>query len=246
MKYKILLASALYTFSLTSIFAAEQPMPSLPEYFAEPPRPRPVSDAFSGLAGFYLTVKGGINIILGNHLDFSNIHFLDIHDFALDKTTNSVGQFGVAVGYAWDTIGFDRVELEYMNRGNIDFEGNDRFGTFYTSSLKNQTLLLKGFYDINFDTPVVPFLSLGLGAASNHLSTNPSHHVIGDLNTTNYYFAASVGLGVRWYVTPNFILGAEYDFEYLGRYKKTIHHNETLESNNILGNAFLLSLTVQF
>lgn len=257
MKAKKLLASALLTFTTAPILAAsDAPVPSLPEYFAEQPRKAPLSEraqeAFSGLSGFYITLKGGVNYILGNNITFSNILIPLVNDISGPNTSVTVGQIGGAVGYAFGNSGFDRVEIEYLNNGNFNYQETDIVNNVYDSSLKNQTLLLKGYYDINLESPLVPYLSLGLGAASNKLSTSSIIiSDIGQLTGTDYSFAASVGLGLRWLITQTFIVSIGYDFQYLGQYKKSRTLAEGVEaskaeSNSLFGNAITASFTIQF
>lgn len=94
-----------------------------------------------------------------------------------DMTDESYSQFTLGGALA---LGYDfwpqqmiplRAELEFALRGNSEKSWDSRFDGYGASTKglwNNSTLLLNLYYDIQTDTPFVPYIGAGVGLAFNY------------------------------------------------------------------------------
>ncbi len=224
-----------------SAFADTQPVLDLPAYYAQPaPKPplnQRVSQSFDGwIHGIYLHPSLGYAFASVSDIEDTTVNTdpnIIPPTLSNDSTKDNIAQFGIALGYQFRNSGLlNRVELAYTYRSNFDYNEptfynfNDPFNvnnTSLNSTIKNQTLLLKGYYDINFGSPFIPYLQAGLGVSRNSVSgsstaTNPflSPNTV-SFNNTETNFAWDAGLGLRLKMNEHVSLQAGYEFDWLGK-----------------------------
>lgn len=126
-----------------------------------------------------------------------------------DMTDESYSQFTLGGALA---LGYDfwpqqmiplRAELEFALRGNSEKSWDSRFDGYGASTKglwNNSTLLLNLYYDIQTDTPFVPYIGAGVGLAFNYTEYTIKSNAPGFYNTSasdNFTnFAWNVGAGV--------------------------------------------------
>jgi opacity protein-like surface antigen len=213
--------------------------PDLSAYMASPgPQPPLITRV---LKNFYVTAK--LSGSLGLLHDISNT----TSDPLMTQNNVNVAQpnhndfslgGGAALGYAFRRSGIlNRFELEYSNYGykydpspvftnllEIDTPTNSTL----TSKVKTQTYLLKGFADIDFGKPFVPYLMGGFGVGQNKATSSFTSPDTTDVNSaistvpvtaSETSLAWTVGAGGRYYFTPHVILDLSYSFLAPGQVK---------------------------
>ena len=224
----------------TPVFAhSVESAPPLPEYYAYPAPPPPlaerVRDTFwwvkhfyiSGLVGQSFIKVGDIHNDTPPPLSGTTPPVIDTDEDA------SVTHYGAAIGYRFRKSGiFSRVEVNYLYRSSFNYNENPflKFSPVETqlnSKITNQTLLFKIFYDMDFDSYIIPYIQGGAGVAFNKVSAHseskinfiPPLIVSKDSRETTTNLAWDAGLGVRVPLGRHVFLGVGYEFDWLGKLK---------------------------
>ncbi|OCG13885.1 hypothetical protein A9G24_07195 [Gilliamella sp. App6-5] len=139
-----------------------------------------------------------------------------------------------------------RAELSFTLRGNADKKENKynayeeyRLRTTQKVKARMNTLMLNGYYDIDIDAPVTPFVGAGLGVAFTKLenSHKEKYNVSVDgsdyersLSKTKTKFAWNVAAGVAYKLNNN--MDIDFTARYVDAGKVTIkEHNEYYRTN---------------
>lgn len=223
------------------IFAQSVNLPELPDYYAYAPAEPSVSERaakqFSWLKNFYISGEYGYSFadISGINNKSTSTGITMPLPAAVSKLHDNANLFGVALGYQLRQHGglFSRIEIEYVNRGKIHYNVDPvlifppPFAPYITnkltSTVKNQTLLGKIYYDIDLRLPIIPYIEAGAGISRNQTKTNGTfaildeQPVISNIQRSNTHFAWDVGAGVRLKATQHIYLTVGYEFDWLGK-----------------------------
>ncbi|WP_165070933.1 outer membrane beta-barrel protein [Desulfovibrio sp. ZJ200] len=175
-----------------------------------------------------------------------------------DMTDESYSQFTLGGALA---LGYDfypqqmlplRAELEFALRGNSEKSWDSTFGGANVSTKglwNNSTLLLNLYYDIQTDTPFVPYIGAGVGLAFNYteytVNANAANGYINASQSDNFTnFAWNVGAGVAYNFNENFAVDVGYRFMMLGY--NEVSSNGVEISNQPYNNEFMVGLRFTF
>ncbi|WP_085247955.1 outer membrane protein [Gilliamella mensalis] len=202
------------------------------------------SFAYAETSGFYLGGQLGAAVVnassVNDNLYYKRGFVLKEGIFNSMHKTNLAG--AVNLGYNFNDYDIPvRMELSFTLRGNTEKKEN-RYNTYEDYRLRTtqkvkvrmNTLMLNGYSDIDIDSPITPFVGVGLGVAFTKLenSHKEKYNVSVDgvdyersLSKTKTKFAWNVATGVAYKVDNNI------DFDITARYinagKVTIKkHNE--------------------
>lgn len=274
-KNSLLAATSLVilTPALGNVTAPTQPLelPAfLPSYQPPPPPAKNsqfvIKKKYAWLKGFYFSGRF--------QYDFNKVGSIEVVDPLPGQPTSAQKEFnkgtaggGAAIGYQFKPSGlFSRVEVEYIYRSNIDNTINPLYQfpaniqTPPTSQLEttihNQTLLAKIYYDINTNSMVMPYVQVGAGMAFNHVKANSQVNLplpiqstpvkLESTQSTNN-FAWDVGAGVRFVFNEYVSAAVGYQFTSLGKLKwQTTTFDPTkpinFESKSFYANGITLDL----
>lgn len=134
----------------------------------------------------------------------------------------------------------------------IDRQSSDQYQ--YQYDIYSRQVLVEGKLLWNFDKVVLPYLSLGIGAAFNTASDYKDSSECTNLtitpsfgNHTQTSLALSLGIGIDFNLTSNTRLGAGYRYLYLGDSKLTNPMMDDVPLHETLKNRLQLhELIVQF
>ena len=171
-----------------------------------------------------------------------------------DMTDESYSQFTLGGALA---VGYDfypqqqiplRAEIEFALRGNSEKSWDSEFGGsgVSTKGLWNtSTLLLNLYYDIQTDTPFVPYIGAGAGLAFNYVEYTVHSDGFGGSASENFTnFAWNVGAGVAYNFNENFAVDLGYRFMMMGY--NEVSSNGLKISNQPYNNEFMLGLRFTF
>ena len=171
-----------------------------------------------------------------------------------DMTDESYSQFTLGGALA---VGYDfypqqqiplRAEIEFALRGNSEKSWDSEFGGsgVSTKGLWNtSTLFLNLYYDIQTDTPFVPYIGAGAGLAFNYVEyTVHSDGFGGSASEIFTNFAWNVGAGVAYNFNENFAVDLGYRFMMMGY--NEVSSNGLKISNQPYNNEFMLGLRFTF
>ncbi len=175
-----------------------------------------------------------------------------------DMTDESYSQFTLGGALA---LGYDfypqqmlplRAELEFALRGNSEKSWDSMFGGANVSTKglwNNSTLLLNLYYDIQTDTPFVPYIGAGVGLAFNYTeytvnANSPSGYINASQSDNFTNFAWNVGAGVAYNFNENFAVDVGYRFMMLG-YNEVSNYGVEI-SNQPYNNEFMVGLRFTF
>lgn len=175
-----------------------------------------------------------------------------------DMTDESYSQFTLGGALA---LGYDfwpqqmvplRAELEFALRGNSEKSWDSMFDGYNVSTKglwNNSTLLLNLYYDIQTDTPFVPYIGAGAGLAFNYTEytvkgNGPGGYANTSASENFTNFAWNVGAGVAYKVNENFAVDVGYRFMMLG-YNEVSKDGRTI-SNQPYNNEFMVGLRFTF
>lgn len=277
MKVNHLLSLALIGCIATPALADDTalPAPDMSAYMAyrspKPPLTERAQNTFSFLQGWYVSAGAGYSYfhLSGIENNSNNTGPQTLPNTIVPDLSESKGVPNIALGYQLRKAGFfSRMELSYVPITNIDYDArpflNLPSDNAIDSDISSHLLLLKAYDDFNFDSPIIPYIQAGVGAAINKVSANSFFTVVipdittlvftGSSNTTRTNLAADIGAGVRWQITPNFLLGAGYEFDYLGKnvnwdinytdnFTPPDTANVKLKSGNLYANSLMASIT---
>ena len=131
----------------------------------------------------------------------------------------------------------------------------------YHTKVKSLVAMLNVYYDITQVSNFTPYLTLGVGVASNKTSSsmNATHALLGYNKTTDYIkatnnsFAYKVGLGSRYSVNNSVELDLRYQYVDLGRFKTGAsvscngnYINEAAKNGKLKAHEFILGLVYKF
>ncbi|MCW8385474.1 outer membrane beta-barrel protein [Fluoribacter dumoffii] len=182
---------------------------------------------FAGTMGaidnIYLRADLGYNFfndpsaITASYLSNTKINALDTH------VENRLG-YNVGIGYRF--IPQLRADLTFTYRPSISFEATDDAPEVGTANLRNYTLMVNGYYDIDFNFPVIPYIMGGIGLSSN--STDNIYWPFvqqSEYGHTVNYFAWQVGAGLAYAFNANLLVDFNYQFVDLGKFSNTGNYN---------------------
>ena len=171
-----------------------------------------------------------------------------------DMTDESYSQFTLGGALA---VGYDfypqqqiplRAEIEFALRGNSEKSWDSEFGGsgVSTKGLWNtSTLFLNLYYDIQTDTPFVPYIGAGAGLAFNYVEYTVHSDGFGGSASENFTnFAWNVGVGVAYNFNENFAVDLGYRFMMMGY--NEVSSNGLKISNQPYNNEFMLGLRFTF
>ena len=214
-------------------------LPDLPDYYAYAPSPPPLSEkvgsSFSWLKNFYITAEVGRSYASINSID----NITDVSEpfappVAKPNEIQAVNHLGVAIGYQLRNSGiFSRIEIEYLNRAKIDYVADPAIIFSVTphptinlnSTVKNQTILGKIYWDFNYGIFVIPYIQAGAGIGFNQTKTSgtfieppiiPTPPITSETSSSNTKFAWEGGAGLRIKITKHLFAGIGYEFDSLG------------------------------
>ena len=171
-----------------------------------------------------------------------------------DMTDESYSQFTLGGALA---VGYDfypqqqiplRAEIEFALRGNSEKSWDSEFGGsgVSTKGLWNtSTLFLNLYYDIQTDTPFVPYIGAGAGLAFNYVEYTVHSDGFGGSASENFTnFAWNVGAGVAYNFNENFAVDLGYRFMMMGY--NEVSSNGLKISNQPYNNEFMRGLRFTF
>lgn len=120
------------------------------------------------------------------------------------------------------------MELGYRN---VDVDSINKNGTARANAEGNAdiyTAMLNGTYDVDLDVPVVPYISVGVGAlgASGHTKFTRTSGTPQGNNADGITFAGQLGLGLGYEVAPGVSL--------LGGYSVLAAPTEQIGTNEVI------------
>ncbi|OCG66458.1 hypothetical protein A9G41_12570 [Gilliamella sp. Nev5-1] len=206
--------------------------------------------AYAEVNGFYLGGQLGATILKASDIE-DTLHYRhggivkgNIFD-SMHKT-----KLAGALNLGYNLYDYDvpaRVELSYTLRGNAEKKEN-RYNTYedyrrrttQKVKVRMNTLMLNGYYDIEIDSPITPFVGAGLGVAFTKLehSHKEKWNVSVDdgvdyersLSKTKTKFAWNVAAGAAYKVNNN--LALDFTARYVDAGKVTIkEYNEYYRTN---------------
>lgn len=139
----------------------------------------------------YLSVKGGAS-------------YMQLND---NEVNDTLATLGIAGGLKFND--YLRSELEYTYRGVGEV-------TYYYETLKWNThsLMLQNYVDIPTNTPVKPFLNVGLGGTYAYLEESFGPFSYSTNDTT---FTWNAGVGINFKLTDNMSLDTMYRYVDYGK-----------------------------
>lgn len=143
---------------------------------------------------------------------------------AFDSSVRNKGSYGFGLGYRF--LPSLRADLDYTYRPNARFQATDNIPETGAGYLRNYTVMLNGYVDLNINLPVTPYVMGGIGV-SNNATTSIYWPVVQQYeygrSTTN--FAWQLGLGMAYALQPNFLVDLSYQYVDLGKFSNTGHYN---------------------
>lgn len=197
-----------------------------------------ISPAAHAYKGLYGAIGAGLTIIEGD--DFSNDGPNGAGPFAFDSSAdydNGVGVYA-ALGYAWGNNW--RTELEFSFRDNdinqIDADGGGFSGLpegSVSGGVGTRAYMINAIYDFAVDSPLQPYLGLGVGFAQRDPSINgsvtpgaPTSPLAFGLSEQEGSFAYQGIAGVAYELAENLLVDVSY--RYFGT--TSISNNEVFTS----------------
>jgi outer membrane immunogenic protein len=204
--------------------------------------------AYAETNGFYLGGQLGATILKVSDIE-DTLHYRSriVKDDIFDSMHKT--KLAGALNLGYNLYNYDvpaRVELSYTLRGNAEKIEN-RYSTYEDYRLRTtqkvkarmNTLMLNGYYDIEIDSPIIPFVGAGLGVAFTKLEHNHKEkwNVSVDgvdyersLSKTKTKFAWNVAAGAAYKVNNN--LALDFTARYVDAGKVTIkEYNEYYRTN---------------
>jgi outer membrane immunogenic protein len=204
--------------------------------------------AYAETNGFYLGGQLGATILKVSDIE-DTLHYRSriVKDDIFDSMHKT--KLAGALNLGYNLYNYDvpaRVELSYTLRGNAEKTEN-RYSTYEDYRLRTtqkvkarmNTLMLNGYYDIEIDSPIIPFVGAGLGVAFTKLEHNHKEkwNVSVDgvdyersLSKTKTKFAWNVAAGAVYKVNNN--LALDFTARYVDAGKVTIkEYNEYYRTN---------------
>ncbi|MWN89707.1 outer membrane beta-barrel protein [Gilliamella sp. Pra-s65] len=211
---------------------------------------------FSGLAhaenGFYLGGQLGASVLGVSNFE-NSLHYGSrgvLKDDLFDSMHKTKLAGALNLGYNFSDYDIPvRAELSFTLRGNAEKKEN-RHNTYEDYTLRStqktkarmNTLMLNGYYDIDMDSVVTPFIGVGLGVAFTKLgnSHTEKYNVSVDgvdyersLSKTKTKFAWNLAAGVAYKVNNN--INIDFTARYVDAGKVTIKKRNEYYQNKISG-----------
>lgn len=202
---------------------------------------------------------GAQQLLVNNPLQVTHPLFTNTH---YQTVTNSEAVVAAEAGYHWKTthpIFQDMTLSAYYNHlfptniGDI-VTGNSPKKGRYEWSIASDVLLALGKVNLVQYQNVSPFFQAGLGLTFNHarnfvekVTTNSFSSALEYRfsNHTQQAFAANVGVGLDWIITPQFFTTLSYQFQSLGSISSGANagSHTTIRSNQYQSNLGLLKIS---
>jgi opacity protein-like surface antigen len=176
--------------------------------------------------------------------------------------TFGIGDLFLGVQYPLTKGLQGQIGLDVNATGNVDMSGtvwDDADPTFanhaYTYLIRHTGLLIKGkLIATDWDWPVLPWISAGIGMGFNQTSQFSNTPIIFEAlpapnfgGTTNTSFSWTIGIGVQHEFTPHWQLGAGYELMDWGQSQLTTSPEQTtgvvLIQKHIYSSSLMFNLT---
>jgi opacity protein-like surface antigen len=205
--------------------------------------------AYAETNEFYLGGQLGASIIKVKNIKDTLHYNYDavVNDGIFDSMHKAKLAGALNLGYNFSNYDIPaRVELSLTLRGNADKKENrytnyEEYRLRTTQKVKSRmnTLMLNGYYDIDIDSPITPFIGAGFGVAFTKLenSHKEKYNVSVDgvdyersLSKTKTKFAWNVATGVAYKLNNNMVV--DFTARYVDAGKVNIKkHNEYYRTN---------------
>lgn len=167
------------------------------------------------------------------------------NNLKIDGTNEHVGSnIGYNVGFGSTFSSPFRTDLTLTFRPSISFKLVDDAPELGTGTLDNYTLMLNGYYDLPFNSPLTWYVMAGVGGSFNNTESIywpvALQYESGKLLS---HFAWQVGIGTSVSVLTNLVVDLNYQFIDLGSFSNTGDFNfgphgaptrwDTLYSNQV-------------
>ncbi|EFC9748455.1 TPA: outer membrane protein [Escherichia coli] len=219
--------------------------------------------------GFYVTGKAGASVVAQTDQRFRQDLGEDVYKYKGGDKNDTVFGAGLAVGYDfYQHYNVPvRTEVEFYGRGAAD--SHYTLDTWHSpmgnggredtqNRLSVNTLMVNTYYDFRNSSAFTPWVSAGLGYARVHHKatyTDTYWNKSGEVSTSALHysgydnnFAWSLGVGVKYDVTPDFSLDLAY--RYLDAGDSTLTYKDgqdTYKSSvDVRSNEFTLGATYSF
>ena len=159
--------------------------------------------------GFYVGAGAGINLLQDNNLNIDN--------YDVGPAGNIYG------GYDWGSL---RADFEASIREN-SHDGDNHQTTI--------GLMVNGYYDFEFGSPIVPYIGAGVGVAMINQQWKAGGSTFSDFDTA---FAYQGIAGVSYNFAPN--LAANLEYRYLGTTATTFSDGGVSVKSDSTGNHTIL------
>jgi opacity protein-like surface antigen len=128
-----------------------------------------------------------------------------------------------------------RLEVEYLYHGSESYQAGN-----YTHDLSAHSILANGFFDLQTDTALTPYIGGGVGLA--YLND----HVTGgmDVKAKSWNFAWNAGGGLAWGVSENLAVDLGYRYMDLGKTDKNSIPGSTTADVALTAHEFSLGLRI--
>ncbi|GDO95258.1 outer membrane protein [Escherichia coli] len=225
--------------------------------------------ADEGKTGFYVTGKAGASVVTQSDQRLDSTGY-DNHTSTYKRGDNSDTVFGVGLAVGYDFYPHYnvpvRTEVEFYGRGNAVSEFNltdDKTVNRSREDVRNKvslnTLMVNAYYDFRNSSAFTPWVSAGLGYARiNYKSTyiysdyDNNARIVSDYTESgskyDNNFAWSLGVGVKYDVTPDFSLDLSY--RYLDAGDTTLSYKDGVDTYkstvDVRNNEFMLGATYNF
>ena len=195
--------------------------------------------------GFYITGKAGASVITQDNQRFSQDFGDDVYKYKGGDKSDTVFGAGLAVGYDfYQHYNVPvRTEVEFYGRGSANSRypldtWESPFGDSGREDTQNRlsvnTLMVNTYYDFRNSSAFTPWVSAGLGYARVHHKatyTDTYWNKSGEVSTSALHysgydnnFAWSLGVGVKYDVTPDIALDLSY--RYLDAGKSSLSYKD--------------------
>ncbi len=163
--------------------------------------------------------------------------------------SNATG-FELAVGYTWSE--YVRADLEYCFAKKFNYVANPVLnGVLPTraisSTFKNSTIFLNGYYDFHNSHRLTPYLSAGAGLSFYNIGTTltPSPGLTSNQNTRPMKIVFNLGAGLKIRLVGNSYLDMAYRYMRLGQ-DLQLQNSTFLLKGNSAANVFSVGLLYLF
>lgn len=139
---------------------------------------------------------------------------------AIDSDVKNRLGYNVGIGYRF--IPQLRGDVTFTYRPSISFQATDDAPEIGVAKLRNYTVMVNGYYDMDFNLLVTPYVMGGIGVSSN--STDSIYWPFVQQNEYGHsvsHFAWQVGAGIAFPIQENLLIDLNYQFVDLGKFSNT-------------------------